>query len=49
MNSGRVSDDLIYHPNYTLGVRLVDISGSWSTYPWFESGLFVATSWDEGR
>ena len=22
--------------------------GSWSTYPWFESGIFVATSWDEG-
>lgn len=23
-------------------------SGSWSNYPWFESGIFVATSWDEG-
>ena len=22
--------------------------GSWSTYPWFESGLFVVTSWNEG-
>ncbi|WP_425153304.1 choice-of-anchor B family protein [Candidatus Palauibacter sp.] len=22
--------------------------GSWSIYPWFESGLFVATSWREG-
>lgn len=22
--------------------------GSWSTYPWFGSGIFVATSWDEG-
>ena len=25
-----------------------DFSGSWSTYPWFESGIFVASSWDEG-
>ena len=22
--------------------------GSWSTYPWFGSDIFVATSWDEG-
>ena len=66
-----VHDGLIYHSNYTFGVRILDISdpanpvergyfdtvpdrddksfdGSWSTYPWFESGIFVATSWDEG-
>ena len=23
-------------------------AGSWSAYPWFESGIFVASSWDEG-
>ncbi len=66
-----VHDGLIYHSNYTFGVRILDISdpanpmergyfdtvperddqsfdGSWSTYPWFESGLFIASSWDEG-
>ncbi|WP_419162417.1 choice-of-anchor B family protein [Candidatus Palauibacter sp.] len=26
----------------------VTFSGSWSNYPYFESGLFVATSWNEG-
>ncbi len=25
-----------------------NFSGSWSTYPWFESGIFVASSWNEG-
>ncbi|WP_419933881.1 choice-of-anchor B family protein [Candidatus Palauibacter sp.] len=66
-----VHEDVIYHSNYTFGVRILDISnpahpvergffdtvpdhddqtfgGSWSTYPWFESGIFVATSRDEG-
>ena len=66
-----VHGSLIYHSNYTFGVRILDISdpenpretgyfdtvpehndkgfaGSWSTYPWFESGIFVASSWDEG-
>ncbi|WP_419943446.1 choice-of-anchor B family protein [Candidatus Palauibacter sp.] len=66
-----VHEDVIYHSNYTFGVRILDISnpahpvergffdtvpdhddktfdGSWSNYPWFESGIFVATSWDEG-
>ena len=66
-----VHGDVIYHSNYTYGVRIVDISdranpveagyfdtvpahndkeftGSWSTYPYFESGIFVATSWHEG-
>lgn len=66
-----VHDGLIYHSNYTFGVRILDITdpanpvergyfdtvpdrddqsfdGSWSTYPWFESGIFVASSWDEG-
>lgn len=66
-----VHEGLIYHSNYTFGVRILEISdptnpvergyfdtvpdrddksfdGSWSTYPWFESGIFVATSWDEG-
>ena len=66
-----VHEGLIYHSNYTFGVRILDISdpanpmergyfdtvpdrddqtfdGSWSTYPWFESGIFVASSWDEG-
>ncbi len=66
-----VHDGLIYHSNYTFGVRVLDISdpanpvergyfdtvpdrddksfdGSWSTYPWFESGNFIASSWDEG-
>jgi choice-of-anchor B domain-containing protein len=66
-----VHEGLIYHSNYTFGVRILDISdplsprevgyfdtvpehdetnfdGSWSTYPYFESGLFVVTSKDEG-
>ena len=66
-----VHQGLIYHSNYTFGVRVLDISdpanpvergyfdtvpdrndqsfdGSWSTFPWFESGIFVASSWDEG-
>ena len=66
-----VHDGLIYHSNYTFGVRILDISdpanpvergyfdtvpdrndrsfgGSWSTYPYFESGIFVATSREEG-
>lgn len=66
-----VRGGLIYHSNYTFGVRILDIAdpanpvergyfdtvpdrddhtfaGSWSTYPWFESGIFVASSWDEG-
>ena len=66
-----VHGDLIYHSNYTFGVRILDISdpanprergffdtaplvndrstnGSWSVYPYFESGLFVATSRNEG-
>ena len=66
-----VHGDLIYHANYTFGVRILDISdpanpvergffdtvpehddksltGSWSTYPYFESGLFVTGSGDEG-
>ncbi len=66
-----VHEGLIYHSNYTFGVRILDISdpanpmergyfdtvpdrddqtfgGSWSTYPWFESGIFAASSWDEG-
>ena len=25
-----------------------NLDGSWSTYPWFESGLFVTSSWDKG-
>ena len=66
-----VRGDLLYHSNYTFGVRILDISdpanpvergffdtvprvndtstdGSWSVYPYFESGLFVATSRNEG-
>ena len=66
-----VHGSLIYHSNYTFGVRILDISdpanpvergyfdtvpdrddktfdGSWSTYPWFERGIFIASSWDEG-
>ncbi|WP_425153618.1 choice-of-anchor B family protein [Candidatus Palauibacter sp.] len=66
-----VHEDVIYHSNYTFGIRIIDISdrenpveagyfdtvpehndvefrGSWSTYPYFESGFFVATSWNEG-
>ena len=66
-----VHGGLIYHSNYTFGVRILDIAdpanpvergyfdtvpdrddqtfdGSWSTYPWFESGIFTASSWDEG-
>ncbi|WP_420632560.1 choice-of-anchor B family protein [Candidatus Palauibacter sp.] len=66
-----VHGEMIYHSNYSFGVRILDISdrespveagyfdtvpahdnldfsGSWSNYPYFESGLFVATSRDEG-
>ncbi len=34
-------DTVAGHDNNTL-------DGSWSIYPWFESGILVATSWDEG-
>ncbi|MDX1394301.1 MAG: choice-of-anchor B family protein [Gemmatimonadota bacterium] len=66
-----VHDGLIYHSNYTFGIRVLDISdpadpmerarfdtvpesdatgfgGSWSNYPFFESGAIAVTSAREG-
>jgi len=66
-----VHGDILYHSNYTFGIRILDISspenplergyfdtvpgnddarfgGSWSNYPFFESGAIVVTSAREG-
>jgi len=66
-----VRGDVLYHSNYTFGIRILDVSdptnpvergffdthpesdspsfrGSWSNYPYFESGTIVVTSAREG-
>ena len=66
-----VRGDVLYHSNYTFGIRILDVSspaspvergffdtvpqtdaatfgGSWSNYPFFESGAIAVTSAREG-
>lgn len=66
-----IRGDILYHSNYTFGIRVLDVSdredpveigyfdthpeddapgyrGSWSNYPFFDSGTIVVTSAREG-
>ena len=49
-----VRGQFMYQSNYVSGLRILDISnspgfaGSWSNYPFFESGVIVFTSMREG-